>query len=771
MSAEQNHITDKLNQKLLRAAAINNIATCMTNSLDCASSHLEKMISNLFKPEIDSEINKLYDSGNIDNIENDYLSEFKQLRSNARYITQQFVDEVHIYFNDSLSVINEGPKSITFNDATNLLLGSPEEQIREQAILSNLASKAHKDCTGSLSALRKRYLSAYKNGNLRINNLPLGPEQICNSFRNTINIYNPSSELKLILYKLFDIHVIQNLAGVYSDINVIFRDAGILPELLFEKDGINNEKINAFSNSKQPQANKPVDINKTTEKTLALNTVNKNSPESQLPDVFGPLKHLVDMKLHMDSLKRRNSTQTPAASTFIESREKAPINRHELIDLLSMVQQKEKLLLLSSKKRLLDGEIIENFITEETGKGSQILTTKLLQQDRATIELVCMLFSSFNVDKNLPWPMKSHLNRLLIPVVKLALNDKDFFNNEGHAARELINMLVTSSICWNETSVVANDPLYNEANTIISNISSHNCPDAKIFADAVATLKTFLVTNANSKELLVQDTKNARLKAQAIIDEHTKKIEMPSTVKQFLMSDWIKVLTNIYTTEGIQSQAWQVAVKLMKDLISSTQPKITEKEKQDLLNEIPHLIQGIQDSLTQVSCNRNQIKLFFKELESIHMASLKGNIIDIYNLSQEQQADDLPSHDVVEDEFNTDKLIAEIEQATSKFDNATSSKDVSDIYQTTIINLPAGTWLEFTEENHKKVRLKLAWKNKQTQEYSFVDRSGNIVSEITVAELVSDFRDGHIHIIDISPVTDRALNHIRRDLKKTVLKK
>jgi len=144
--------------------------------------------------------------------------------------------------------------------------------------------------------------------------------------------------------------------------------------------------------------------------------------------------------------------------------------------------------------------------------------------------------------------------------------------------------------------------------------------------------------------------------------------------------------------------------------------------------------------------------------------------MNIYELSSEDQEFD--NEDKINNQIyidDPDQLIKEIETVTTRIDNKKKieSKE-SDIYKDTVKKLVVGSWIEFTENNNKKFRVKLAWKSEATGEYSFVDRSGHVVTDKTLAELVADFRGGHIHIINDAPLIDRALEDVRSQLKKFV---
>jgi hypothetical protein len=81
------------------------------------------------------------------------------------------------------------------------------------------------------------------------------------------------------------------------------------------------------------------------------------------------------------------------------------------------------------------------------------------QADEDVINLVSMLFDFILDDDDLPMAMKALLGRLQIPLLKVAIIDKSFFNAEKHKARQLLNLLSKAGIGWNQKDQ-GSDALY-----------------------------------------------------------------------------------------------------------------------------------------------------------------------------------------------------------------------------------------------------------------------------------------------------------------------
>ena len=91
----------------------------------------------------------------------------------------------------------------------------------------------------------------------------------------------------------------------------------------------------------------------------------------------------------------------------------------------------------------------------------------MAQADDDAVNFVGMLFDYILNDRNLAIPMKALIGRLQIPIVKLAVIDKSFFEKSGHPARQLLNELSSAGIGWSEGVELKRDALYNKVESIV----------------------------------------------------------------------------------------------------------------------------------------------------------------------------------------------------------------------------------------------------------------------------------------------------------------
>ena len=770
MSADQNNVA-AFSQRTHPNPALSqsDIDTIIKSCNFAALSHLQKLITDMFDNVNIFLLQNISNKKNINTPQQSYLEELHALDLKIEIIEETFKLELENSFDRNIKSSQKYRKSVSIKDAADLLMAAQGEQLEETIIITNLIAKGRKLYSEPLSAINKRTNSLTTNSN----DTAFGPELICRALKTALDKNAVPNELRQIIYKLFDQHVVLQLDSLYHDINSIMHKAGVLPNLMSEPGIIPVTEFPETSHT-STRTNKQNNIQNKPEQDNNSNKTDK--PKQANGDLYGTLQHLIMMKKHMISVSKRQKNPNQDANKHshqIETKIKTPLTLKELLTSLTVLQQSESRKSGRDSKKILDSEYIKNFVVKQSCTQAHILSKKIGTTDEDIIELVSMLFRSIELDSNLPSSMKELILRLKLPVMKVALSDKNFFNDPGHPARVLMNKLAFSGISWNEMSNVNEDPLYKKATYIVNKISSDTQHNFGLYNELADELSYFLEKDVNSKELITEPSSKSIDTASKEIEKCLHNQEVPETVKHFMATAWKKVLSHIYSKDGSTSQTWEYTLSITRELIASTQPKITRQGQQDLLRDIPRILNGLQDGLTLISYDRAKMQTFFTELELIHMASLKGELIDIYDLSpgeREFGTEGKPDNQVYIDD--PDQLIKEIETLTTRIDNKKriDSKE-SDIFKDTVKKLVIGSWIEITEENNKKFRVKLAWKSEATGEYSFVDRSGHVVKDKTLAGLVTDFRDGHIHIINDTPLIDRALEDIRSQLKKFVYRR
>ncbi|MDH3642235.1 MAG: DUF1631 domain-containing protein, partial [Gammaproteobacteria bacterium] len=386
------------------------------------------------------------------------------------------------------------------------------------------------------------------------------------------------------------------------------------------------------------------------------------------------------------------------------------------------------------------------------------------QADDDTVNFVGMLFDYILNDRNLAIPMKALIGRLQIPIVKLAVIDKSFFEKPGHPARQLLNELSSAGIGWSAATELKRDALYNKIESIVLRVMNGYKEDTDIFTELVDELRVFVRKDDKRHSLVAQRVKEtetgkartlaAKQTVQQLINQKASGMRLPPEVGRFVSDTWSKVLVYDCVMEGNHSVPWQQDVQALDDLLWCLQPLDNMIELQRREEMIPQL-------LTDLSRGMKNLKLAEGEC---------NELIDMLGTQLTQMSD----HDrafLEEDEVpDLDESFEELEEIvlTAPGDAIEPEHIIppEPAFVDEINRLREGIWVELTQESGDKVRCKLAGIIKPGDRYVFVNRRGMKVVEKTRMGLAIELKKKTLTILDESQVFDRALQAVIGNLRQ-----
>jgi hypothetical protein len=147
------------------------------------------------------------------------------------------------------------------------------------------------------------------------------------------------------------------------------------------------------------------------------------------------------------------------------------------------------------------------------------------------------------------------------------------------------------------------------------------------------------------------------------------------------------------------------------------------------MREIPALLNDLREGFASVSFDVRKTDHLLKELQKCHIAALRG-------MAMTPAAES--SDDVMSDVDGLEADVATLAQAES---------------------FPVGGWIEFSSEDGRLCRAKLAWRSEITDLLLFSNRRGRKVMELTHRGFALKMADGRIRPLAgfERPLLDRAL--------------
>ena len=393
-----------------------------------------------------------------------------------------------------------------------------------------MAAKLRRYCDEELAALDQRIGVLVGDANLQGEANPFSPQAICNAFKQTCRGLEPNLKARMILHKLFDDHVLDDIRPIFKDLNTLLVERSILPKIRY---GVARHSGAGLIGPRAPGAMASARCRRDQDWTAWLCPgAYPGAAAAGEQDMFAMLQNLVAMNLGaapggvarvrpgcsrwafraqafrgwaFPALAFRQRacrvhrlvagagiagaaglaaggvpvggvTQVPGFPPIIAG---GPASA--LAGPMRMLQGAE---LLSSLTRIQHGDVsvvaggdlplaatlvqpgTTNVLRELK---STSLASGMEQMDSMTLDIVAMLFDQIFGDENIPIAMKGLIGRLQIPMLKVAILDKNFFSKKTHPARQLLDVLGEIAVGLNAEFDQAS-PLYKHIDKVVQRL-------------------------------------------------------------------------------------------------------------------------------------------------------------------------------------------------------------------------------------------------------------------------------------------------------------
>lgn len=764
----------------------------MQQCRQCAETQLRGYIKQVFD-KADDLLFERSNSGAADAAS--YFNALRELRLHRQQIEQRFYANF-IHSHDMR--LRKGAHVVVQREAA----PSPglslidEKELEESLAIEGLIGKSKERFRNPLYALTQRYQLITEGVTIEEDAHPIAPEVICHAFREAFEGIELDVAIKLILYKLFEQHTLKELGALYETINTLLADAGILPQL---KSGAplrpnatgEGASVGAASVGTVPL---PSSIQ-------SSNTHHLMAGEAQ-GDVYQALQHLMNVKKFgaAPSSRGMQGRELPFGKTVgpivaygggYLPMPGPPLPAADLVQGLSLLQHLPAPDLQSGVSGIayIKSTLLQQLGDAATGKAIDPVHDN-------TIDVIGMIFEFILDEPSIPNVVKGLLNQLQIPILKIAIIDKEFFTQKQHPARRLLNTLGHASIGWNDKDEATQKRRYEEMKYVVERVLKDYDTGPGIFAELLDVFITFLA--GEGEDELIEDkpadvaaaaqTLSSEQQAFEAIEHRLDEASLPRSARDFLRSTWQRVLLQVAAQDGVGGETWKRHYQTLEDLLWTMEPKKTREDQRRMVSLLPRVLGALQEGMRGLACTQAEIDEVLNGLQPIHMACLRGEMPpadavppamrEIVPASHEvaeliRSLQGAPSASVAENisPGGPDDLELKLEGPAgggAGADDALafheSGATTDDEFTEQARGIALGTWLEFAQGDKKPRRAKLGWKSAVLGQYVFVDRRYKVAAEKTLHELASDFREGLAQRVTHIGMFDRALDKVLNGL-------
>lgn len=228
-------------------------------------------------------------------------------------------------------------------------------------------------------------------------------------------------------------------------------------------------------------------------------------------------------------------------------------------------------------------------------------------EERATIEIVALLFQSILTEERIPAAVRVWFARLQMPVLRVAVTEPDFFATVDHPARRLIDRMGACVMGFDSAAQKVGDALEREIKRIVQVVEAYPDTGRRVFQTVLTEFEKFLehyFRNENEAtrrgvSLAQQVEQRETLAIQYTIELRRMLNDMPvqEGVRQFLFHVWADVLATTAVRYGAQGQETRAMKRAAADLIWSASAKVTREERAEVIRRLPPLLKSLREGM------------------------------------------------------------------------------------------------------------------------------------------------------------------------------
>lgn len=731
------------------------------------TSHLMPLFSNLFE-NADVVLLEFAEKAESNVAQQRFFEAMKEIQVKRTALEQVFLEELMLSFQRFKDSSHAGVSThgiIVTEESEDFALVDKDTH-EESVALQNMTTKAHLNYANEIHALRQRLALLVGGRKLGEEEIPGGPRQLAECYRVTTRQLALEPRIKIVVFVLFDKFVMSQLADLYQEYNSRLVGAGLLPHLKYE---IKKAPDTGVAARRRPgMSGEPA--------SMAAASAARDAGHGR--QTVG--EETFDAICQLLAGRRQVSGHGDAG---VAGARQEPIPRPVLVSAIEQLQQADQASVVSRSTLdaqlipdiQLDTQLIDNIkitlVQQREKLFGGVDRRRVASADADVIDLVGMIFEYMLNDEAIPNAVKALLSRLHTPFLKVAILDKQFFTQEDHPVRQLLNDLADAGARY----VVESDlkrGIFPYMRASVNRILDEFDDQLSIFAEVLAEFRTRLAQMQHTAEVTEQRSREAasgqeklqqaRQRARELIEAGMEGKALPPAITQLLRQVWADKLMFILLRdrEGEQSPFWALALRLMADIIDSTVPRADEPSRQELRERLPELQDSLRTGLEQLeNFGNDDIGHLYQLLVDSQCAA-----VDPSRAAVPAATTSSGRHSSATATRSTEPVDTD---ATGAADKAPSPREEAILRQ--LVEVEFGTWFEFAETDRQpRRRLKLAWYTQKAGHYMFVDNLGVKAAVKTRHELASGMAAGRVRILaqERTPFVDRAMEAVRNLLRR-----
>ncbi|MEJ2043036.1 MAG: DUF1631 family protein [Reinekea sp.] len=576
---------------------------------------------------------------------------------------------------------------------------------------------------------------------LRDRDTPYNPVALGQIVLSQLESVDAPFSVTLMMFRLFDDLAIQSLVNFYRSSNIWLIDEGILPNLKL------------LQRSQNPSS-RNVNAETIAQLSAAL-------AEAQPGGYPGAPSSFSQVRGPFGAVPEGSMTSVGAGAARFSNSSGMMINQEMLQQMMSSMSH------IQTMPAPMAHDLPE--LKNWTSKQAEVVARQARGTlEAGTVSLVAMLFEYILDDENLSAHMKQLLARMQIPVIKVALMDKDFFTNTDHTARLLLNRMSRAASGWRPDARLESDPLLDGMEKIVSQLNHAFDDDLTIFDTLLDEFDNLLNNYRKQQQYQLADIRKVEEqafeehqnqdRALLFIDALLEGEQLPKGIESLLRTHWYRLMKNIFTKQG-DSKTWRNSARIARELVWSLQPGVQLSQASRFSQVVPKLLEAVAGGLKAVGLSEAAIGSAMTTIQQYHEKHQKPSGEGIWDAQEKLE----------QFSAQTEKAEALVEEVPPlPVDEPVVELKVADLsyYMDQVEALVIDQWFDIELADGRVERGCLTMIIGGGSKYVFTNYTGEKIAERSAIGLAMSLRNEQFVLIDDDPLMDRMIESVVADLDK-----
>jgi hypothetical protein len=640
-----------------------------------------------------------------------------------------------------------------------------DESMDEDAVLRDIALRHESRASLPLHLLGQRFGVLAGAPAFDAERLPVGPQALGRILREASHSLQIGLDARLLLFRTFDRVVMAHYARLAETMNALLEREGVLPSLAYVPIRVRPVAQNApppsertprakeagASGAAAPAGAAPAETASAAPGAASTRTKPTATRGPANDPREAPRPHTAWMG---ETDGSEGGFDEAAAFALLQQ---LLSGRRDLIGKLRPGRNERQRQELDTREVLGALDNLQGATSSPTGSPRSLLDIKqallaqsrqlhgkgatLGREDNDAFELMGMLYGQIEREVRRDTPAVGLLNRLQVPLVRLALQDRAFFVRPQHPARQLLNAVAESGANWLDDEDI--DPqLVHALRHAVDHVVTHAKDDPAAFETANRDLQSSLQQLARKAEVTErrhveaargkEKLELAKRRSGEVIEAAVRDQRLPKFVRALLNQAWADVLTLTLLRHGEDSDEWRRQLDATRHIVAATGKSGAAA---------PGLAEQIEGALVQVGYHIDEAAAIARRLTT--------------GIAEEE--DDPASRTELAMKLKARARLGE-DAETPKPKLPPRNKQEQAAYEH-LRTLPFGTWFEFvSNQQGDRVRRRLSWYSPVTDNALFVNQRGQRIGEQSLDSLARMMAIGQAQVVtaDRGRLVDRA---------------